>query len=104
MPMQDYTIFIVADTSHDTHSTVFCSMLYYFWTNILLCTRILGTSSLLYKTTDGGVSWTSVSDGLPTTYDFTFHAISVGTYAHVHNVDIEIRIRYLREEWLHVTI
>ena len=65
-----------------------------FWTNILLCTRILGTSSLLYKTTDGGTNWISVSRGLPPaqdSYAFTFHAISVGTYAHVHNVDIEIR-------------
>ena len=80
---------IVTDTSRDTYSTTSCTVSYYFWTNILLCTRILGTSSLLYKTTDGGVSWTSVSGGLPktqTSYDFRFHAISVGTYAHEHNV------------------
>ena len=85
---------IVTDTSRDTYSTTSCTVSYYFWTNILLCTRILGTSSLLYKTTDGGVSWTSVSGGLPKTqpsYDFKFHAITVGTYAHAHNADIEIR-------------
>ena len=65
-----------------------CMSYFYFKSKVLFYLCILGTSSLLYKTSDGGIKWTSISSGLPTTqssYEFKFHAISVGTYTYISN-------------------
>ena len=75
------------DNTLHTHNTMIECSISTFMLHINLTKfhlRILGTSSSLYKTSDGGITWTSISSGLPTTqssYEFKFHAISVGTSA-----------------------